>query len=97
MNKNEKIIDIDCSGGLEMVIALTLVDIFQRNLFYYKINTNCSSDYESLGLLVLLWEFFFVSLGSVALLGVFFGAVWVVLLSGCAGDYGTWWSGWPRF
>ena len=97
MNKNEKIIDIDSSGGLEMVIALTLVDIFQGNLFYYKINTNCSSDYESLGLVVLLWEFFLVSVGSVALLGVFSGAVWVVLRSGCAGDYGTWWSGWPTF
>ena len=53
-----------------MVIAITLVDIFQRNLFYYKININCSSDYESLGLVGLLWEFFFfcccffVSLGS---------------------------------
>ena len=37
----------DSFGGLQMVIALSPVDIFQRNLFYYKISTNCSSDYES--------------------------------------------------
>ena len=92
MNKNEKIIDIDSSGGLQMIMALTLVDIFQRNLFYFKINTNCSSDYESLGLVGLLWEFFFVSLGSAGIpwvLGLllvlmlpFTGSFWGCL--GCA-------------
>ena len=59
-----------------MVIALTPVDIFQRNLFYYKINTNCSSDYEFLDLVGLLWEFFFLSpLGMLEfhVLGPFWG------------------------
>ena len=46
------------SGGLQMVIALTPVDIFQRNLFYYEIHISCSSDNESLGLVGLLWELF---------------------------------------
>ena len=87
INKNEKIIDIDSSGGLQMVIALTLLDVFQRNLFYYKINTNCSSEYESLGFVGLLWDFFFclpwecwdsmgigTSVGTrVVLLGAFLG------------------------
>ena len=51
MNKSENIIDI------------TPVDIFQRNLFYYKINTNCSADYESLGHVGLLWDSFLSPLG----------------------------------
>ena len=56
----------------------------QRNLFY-KIITNCSSDYQSLGFLGLLWEYWDsmgirTSVGTrVALLGPF----WLVLWSRC--------------